>query len=57
MWRLRKEGILVENWLNEENGEIKNASEVAYMKDKRSVLGMPKERPFQVKDADDPSIE
>jgi len=47
-----KKGILVENWLKEENDESKHAREAFCMKGKRRFLGASKQRPFQVKDAD-----
>ena len=48
-----KEGILVENWSNEENDESKKGGKPICTRGRRSVLGMLKQRPFQMKDVDD----
>jgi hypothetical protein len=44
-----EKGIVVENWPHEESKSKRNIC----MKGKRSFLGTPKKRSFQVKDADD----
>jgi hypothetical protein len=53
VWTLRKEGTLVENWPNEENDESKKGRKTVCTRGRRGIFGMPKKRPFQVKDVDD----